>query len=169
MNYIIRFILKPLSLVPAILVLATIFSFSSQTSDESSNVSNGVSGKIVAFADKALDLQLTTAQTQRVVNKIEHPIRKIAHFSEYFLLAVCIAFPLHIYGLRGFGIIIIGIILCFGFASFDEIHQLFVNGRSGQLRDVFIDSCGALSGLILAKLAAYIIRKCIFEPLKSTK
>ena len=33
------------------------------------------------------------------------------------------------------------------YASTDEIHQLFVPGRSGMVRDVFIDSIGGIIGV----------------------
>ena len=35
------------------------------------------------------------------------------------------------------------------YAISDEIHQLFVPGRSGQVRDVLIDSAGSLLGIII--------------------
>mgnify|MGYP000059507674 CR=1 FL=1 len=38
----------------------------------------------------------------------------------------------------------------FCYASTDEFHQLFVPGRSGQVRDVLIDSCGAAIGVLIA-------------------
>ena len=31
----------------------------------------------------------------------------------------------------------------------DEIHQLFVPGRSGEIRDVCIDSLGVITGIII--------------------
>jgi VanZ family protein len=33
-------------------------------------------------------------------------------------------------------------ILCFLYACSDEIHQLYVPGRSGNIKDVFVDSIG---------------------------
>ena len=35
------------------------------------------------------------------------------------------------------------------YAISDEIHQLFVPGRAGQVRDVLIDSAGSFLGIIL--------------------
>ena len=35
------------------------------------------------------------------------------------------------------------------YAATDEIHQLFVPGRSGQVRDVLIDSCGVFIGVMV--------------------
>lgn len=34
------------------------------------------------------------------------------------------------------------------YAITDEIHQLFIPGRSGEIRDVCIDSLGVLTGII---------------------
>ena len=39
-------------------------------------------------------------------------------------------------------------ILC---AFFDEFHQLFVDGRSGQIKDVLIDSMGAFVTLLILR------------------
>jgi hypothetical protein len=38
------------------------------------------------------------------------------------------------------------------YAVSDEIHQTFVPGRAGQLRDVLIDSCGVLAGICIIKV-----------------
>ena len=75
------------------------------------------------------------------------------------------ALPLYVYGIRGIWLILTGSIFCFGFAAFDEMHQLFVNGRSGQIKDVILDSSGALTGIISVRILGYIFRKCIFEPI----
>ena len=43
------------------------------------------------------------------------------------------------------------------YAVLDEWHQTFVSGRSGQLRDICIDSAGALTGVFLAAAATALI------------
>jgi VanZ family protein len=48
-------------------------------------------------------------------------------------------------------VIIITIIFVFLYACSDEIHQLFVPGREGAIRDVIIDTCGGIT-LVLIKL-----------------
>ena len=40
----------------------------------------------------------------------------------------------------------------FIYACIDEIHQLFIPGRGSQIRDVLIDSIGAIMGLIFINL-----------------
>ncbi|MDE6621114.1 MAG: VanZ family protein [Lachnospiraceae bacterium] len=164
-KFLMRLILKPLSFIPAILMMYVIFSFSAQDGTASSNLSYSVSYKAVSFADRALDLELTDAQVSRCIRKIHLYIRKIAHFTEYFLLAITIAFPLYVYGIRGIWLIVAGGILCIGYASLDELHQYFVSGRNSSVRDVIIDSCGSLVGILFVRIFGYIGRKTVFEPL----
>jgi VanZ family protein len=142
-----------------------IYSFSAQDANESSNLSQGVSYKAILIVDQKLDLGLTDKQITRCINKIHHYVRKIAHFSEYFLLAVSISIPLYVFGVRGIWLVLVACVFCVAFASSDEFHQLFVSGRSASVRDVLIDSSGSLVGVIFVRIFGYIIRKTIFEPL----
>lgn len=164
-KFILRFILKPLSFIPALLMMYIIFSFSSQDGTTSSNLSYRVTYKAVSMADDALDLELTDKQIARCIRKIHYYVRKLAHFSEYFLLAVSIAVPLYVYGIRGIWLVLTAGILCVGFAALDEFHQYFVQGRGCSVRDVLIDSCGSLIGILFVRILGYIGRKTIFEPL----
>lgn len=164
-----RFLIRILSFIPAIIMMYIIFSFSAQDGVASSNLSYRVSHDIVSTADRALDLELTERQISRCISQIHFYVRKFAHFSEYLLLAVSIAVPLYIYGVRGIWLVIIAEILCAGFASLDEFHQLFVEGRGASVRDVLIDSCGALLGILIVRILGYTFRKTIAEPLKNRK
>lgn len=47
----------------------------------------------------------------------------------------------------------------FFYACTDEFHQLFVNGRSGQLLDIFIDTLGAIFGVAILILLQKIIKR----------
>ncbi|MDE7477360.1 MAG: VanZ family protein [Lachnospiraceae bacterium] len=163
MKILLRFILKPLSFVPALLMMYIIFSFSAQDGTTSSNLSYKVSYRAVSIADQALDLDLTEKQISRCISKIHYYVRKLAHFTEYFLLAISVAFPLYVYGIRGIWLVITGGILCTGFAALDELHQYFVRGRGCSVRDVIIDSCGSLIGILFVRMIGYIGRKTIYE------
>lgn len=46
------------------------------------------------------------------------------------------------------------------YAATDEIHQLFVSGRSGRITDVLIDGCGAVAGTLIILLISRIIVMC---------
>lgn len=161
-----RFMIKLLSFVPALIMMYIIFSFSAQTGTASSRLSYKVSYKVVSAADNALDLELTDQQISRCIRKINYYIRKFAHFTEYFLLAVSISVPLYVYGIRGIWLVMTAGILCAGFAALDEFHQLFVQGRGASVKDVLIDSCGSLIGIVFVRIFGYIVRK-VLDDLKA--
>ncbi len=74
-------------------------------------------------------------------------VRKTAHFIEYFVLGILSLNCIKNYTKNK--IVIMSLIFCIICASLDEFHQVFVPGRAGALKDVLIDSLGALSGIIL--------------------
>lgn len=85
-------------------------------------------------------------------------IRKAAHVSEYAALGFLSAFAFA-YTFRQAKLFYGGIIFTFLYAVSDEIHQLFVPGRSGQVRDVLIDLGGALLGVLCLGICYLIWRK----------
>jgi len=115
--------------------------------------SNGKSTDIIAiFIEDTLEITneygITNSNPNaeklaRVSKLINPPIRKVIHASVYFVLAFFIMILMNIifehkkYLLT----LIISLILCVGFAVSDEYHQTFVDGRTGQVMDVIIDSC----------------------------
>lgn len=64
-----RFVLKPLSFVPAIFVMYMIFRLSAQDGATSSQLSLKVSHKIVVTADKILKKDFTEEQVEHYVKK----------------------------------------------------------------------------------------------------
>jgi len=164
-KHLLRFLLKPLSFVPALCVMYMIYSFSAQDGAVSSQLSYKVSSRIVTTAEEVLSLDLTAAQRTAYIDHIHFYVRKTAHFSEYLLLAATIAFPLYVYRIRGIWLVLIAGAFCVGFAGLDEYHQSFVAGRAASRRDVFIDSCGAFTGIIITQIICFIGRKTIFRPL----
>lgn len=152
MKKLIIYLLKPFSFLPAVFVMYMIFSFSSQTGVDSGNLSHEISYKIVSAADRLLDKNLEEYEKQRYTDKIELPVRKLAHMTEYCILAICISFPLYVYGVRGILLLIFAGIFCVGFACTDEFHQSFVAGRGPSKKDVMIDSIGAFFGILLVQI-----------------
>lgn len=49
--------------------------------------------------------------------------------------------------------------LATAYAATDEVHQIFVAGRSGMFTDVLLDSAGVLAGVLLGLLIWHIARK----------
>ena len=83
-------------------------------------------------------------------------VRKAAHFSEYALLG----FFMGLLFVRrdGRSRFFLPALACLTAAAIDESIQLFVSGRAGQVRDVCIDMCGALSGLAIALTVLAVAR-----------
>ena len=164
-----RFVLKPMSFIPAIIMMILIFNFSAQDADVSSDLSYKVGVKVLTVANEKLDKGWTTVQIEKLSLASQFYIRKTAHFTEYFLLAVSVAFPLYVYGVRGLWLVLYAGGFCVAYACLDEYHQSFVAGRSPQKRDVFIDSCGVLLGVITTRIVGWTGRMTIFRPLSNRK
>lgn len=160
-----RNVLKPLSFLPAIIAMYMIFQFSAQDGVTSADLSYKVSHKIVVFADTHMDLKLSSSEILHYTDRIHFYVRKTAHVTEYFILAMAIAFPLYVYKVRGLALVFLATIFCVGFAGLDEYHQSFVAGRGATYKDVCIDSIGILPGIYLVRIIGFIGRKTIFRPL----
>ena len=144
-------LLKPLSFLPAILMMYVIYSFSAQTGEVSGQLSYKISYKIVETKNQLLNENKSSAELAVSADTIHFYVRKAGHMTEYFLLAAAISFPLYVYGVRGIWLVILAGIICVGFAGLDEYHQSFVADRGPSLRDVGIDSIGALIGILMVQ------------------
>jgi len=51
------------------------------------------------------------------------------------------------------------IFCCFLYAISDEIHQLFIVGRNGNVVDVLIDTCGSMFGIFLLLIISKLLHK----------
>lgn len=143
-----------LTFLPAILWMVFIFGFSKDTGDASSSLSLTITSKIVDIIEYNKDI--TEYEYNNLVEMLHTPVRKAAHMTEYAILAILICIPLIIntnvqnIKIRDYGqIFLIAFIICIIYAVTDEIHQLFVPGRTGKITDVLIDSVGALCGVLV--------------------
>lgn len=149
--------------VLSVLWMAVIFGFSSRDAEESTVQSNSVTELLIKIFEKDYDT-LSDAQKQALVEKYDGIIRKTAHFGIFAVLGMLVYFTAG--SLRWIPVFLlkpayISLPCCIVFAITDELHQMFVPGRSCQIKDVLIDSSGALCG-ILAAIAAVLTAKKIF-------
>lgn len=70
-------------------------------------------------------------------------IRKSAHFFLYFILGILVLNAIS--GIRKAWLV--SLLFCLLYACTDEVHQLFVIGRSGELKDVLVDFIGSILGI----------------------
>ena len=140
--------------------MSLIFYLSAQVAEESSNLSEGITDRIVETIDRlhGVDLGLN-------FDAANHIIRKNAHFFIYLVLGVLVLNALISSGLKGSRAMFFALMISIVYAVSDEVHQLFVPGRGGQFKDVVIDSCGAALGIFifnwLIGLDIFIVEKCL--------
>ena len=82
-------------------------------------------------------------------------LRKTAHFSVYLVLGILVLNFLKEFRLKH--ILVIALIICCFYSISDEYHQTFVPGRSGEVRDVCIDTAGAFTGISIGELVLYVL------------
>ena len=130
--------------------MAVIFMLSQQPASISSGQS-GVFVEQLRHIAPSVDQQLLTFL-----------VRKGAHIFAYFVLGILTFNALWRVDLSKLKFnypVGLSIIVCALYAVSDEFHQLFVSGRSGELRDIMIDSCAAIVGVVIISIFVRILQK----------
>lgn len=126
-----------------------IFYLSHQPASASNELSTGITVIVVETVEKV------TALSSYSLDSLNHVLRKSTHFVAYFGLALILWLALDRSKKR--------YLYAWGFATLyavtDEFHQLFVDGRGGQAKDVAIDSLGAATAMLLLYSANKLVRK----------
>lgn len=136
---------KIISYILLIIWLFIIYYFSNQTGDISGDISSGIIYKTIEFVYNLFSID--TSNLKEFVLIIHNPLRELMHLLEYLILSLLIVNLLKQYGIKN--VILASIMLCFIYSVSDEIHQLFVPGRTFQYLDIFMDVIGAVIGAIL--------------------
>ena len=155
---------KPLSFLPALALMYMIYSFSAQSGETSSSLSFKASRKIVQAVNVVTQQHWEDWEIDSHAGQIHSIVRKAAHVTEYYLLAIAVSFPLYVYGVRGILLMLLAGVICVGYACADEYHQSMVSGRAASARDVLIDSMGIFLGVILTRLIGWSGRMAITGP-----
>ncbi len=146
----------------ALLWMVVIFHYSSKTAVESTQDSMAVGMAIGRLFVADYD-ELPESEQYAIAKSIEHPIRKTAHAMEYAVLGLLLTLGLYInknYALKRYYVcrnLLCPWLLATFYACTDELHQLFVSGRSGQVTDVCIDSGGAMFGVLCGVMLMLMI------------
>ena len=173
-------------LILMLLWMALIFFYSSRQADVSAEDSGriGITLGRIFISDFE---EWPEEEQQEFAARIDHPVRKTAHAAEYavlgFLAAGACAGTAGSAGTsRSSGMagssgvaesagtgngawrkfrkeMFLPWFIAALYAASDEIHQLFVPGRSGQLSDVILDSAGALAGVAAFTVLWWLINR----------
>lgn len=140
--------------LPAVLWMGFIFFLSHQEAGSSSQLSSGITRTLFNIINSTLpwlDLEL---------DFFHFLVRKGAHFTAYLILGILLAKAMKPLDRKTYFSIFL---LCVLYAISDEFHQTFVSGRSGEVRDVLIDSTGSLTGILVYAGASLISVKRRFQ------
>lgn len=138
-------LLKILSIVLLVFWMLLIFYFSNQPSVSSNNSSSFIVDYIDYFFN-IFNINISLSN----YNFINFVIRKLAHVFLFFVLFLLSYNMFKKFNLKNK--IIYSLIFSVFYAVTDEFHQLFVVGRSCELKDIFIDSLGIFIGYLLIKV-----------------
>lgn len=150
-----------------VLWMIRIFVFSSANGTESQSQSTNAIASIISITLKITNkLTLTDEHPSeeriyQAAEVLDGPARKLMHQAEYFILALLVMILANIllnynkYVLS----FIITLVICIVFAGFDEFHQTFISGRTGQLKDVIVDTTGMIYAIIIYSTYYYTYKK----------
>lgn len=146
---------KKIFLLLAILWMGVIFWFSSRNAELSAMDSTRIGRAIADMLAKGFTGWDESAKEAFVLS-VDHAVRKTAHFLEYMILGIFLSGVFAEYRMRPLRwmkrVWISGTL----YAVTDELHQIFTPGRSCQLSDVILDSCGVAAGILLALLVLWL-------------
>lgn len=131
--------------------MGLIFYFSHQPSVQSDSVSNGMMEKIIDILEIVTNHRFNDNEIENIYKYGITPLRKCAHLTIYFVLGMLTYSLLKQYDFNNNELIILSILFCMLYACSDEIHQLFIYGRSGETKDVLIDTFGSFLGVFMSK------------------
>jgi len=127
--------------------LAFIWGNSLVSGEDSGNLSGG----IMAWVNSFLGLDETGAAL------LHHLIRKAAHFTEFACLGALLAWRCRLSGEKHAALL--PALLSMAAAVTDESIQLFTPDRGPRLTDVWIDTAGAVTGIMLLLLGHHLMKK----------
>lgn len=147
-----------LSVLLVLAVMAAIFFFSSQTGGESGGLSEAIVTALLRMFRPGFD-RLPAYELAALYETWGFWVRKAAHFTEFAALGLAWRLLLDQFRCVALPALLWAWLLSTLYAVTDEVHQMFVDGRAPAVRDVCIDSAGALCGVLVMMLLLWLIRR----------
>ncbi len=141
-------------------LMVTIFCFSAQPAEISQNTSDGFFATVEAIVAKLYGGAVPPTVDAMLLD-FHAILRKLAHGFVYFLLGGCLtaSFCCTLFFKKLWKKGLCAASIAVFYAITDEVHQLFVPGRSGEVRDVLIDSLGVLVGVSIMLFSVALAKK----------
>ena len=132
-----------------VLWMGIIFSLSNQPAIDSTELSDGFISNTIGNVYKFFNKNISSDELNEIKVKYTHPVRKMAHFTIYMILGILVTLLVREYNVSFNKCLFISLLVCLLYSISDEVHQLFVIGRSGEIRDVLIDTSGSFIGIFI--------------------
>lgn len=142
-----------------VLLYAIIFSFSAQDGEESGGLSHYIAEKCVELFNSMTGKRWSQVVVDGWTAYWEHPIRKLAHFSEYACMGILVYILWRPWKARNKRLYLLAVLWVAVSAAGDEFHQLFVPGRYGSPADVLLDTFGGMFGVWVCVMAELLREK----------
>ncbi len=161
-----------------IIWMITIFLFSNQDGMESENTSDIITNRLVnETIENNIEIEENVDNTnneninnsvnvakynyefEMYKGEVRLVVRKSAHFIIYLVGGFLLFNFFRTYNISLRNQIIYAILGIILYASSDEFHQLFVNGRTARVEDVLLDTLGAIVGILLNLICLKIVYK----------
>ena len=136
-----------------LVLMILIFSFSAKNGTSSAGMSIGYAKELARILSFFGFFQIHSNADLMMHAEVVHTfVRKTAHFTEYAVLGFFTYKAVSCDVKDRKKAVLIAQLISTGYASTDEIYQLFVPGREGKVFDVMIDSCGAFCGIMVSMI-----------------
>ncbi len=161
-----KYILTLIAILWALLIFYASSKDSATSNTHSKYVVFLIVEKGVKITNKMSITNITSDQEiNMLVNKLNKPLRKVAHFAIYFVLGIILYYTFISFGLPKKSIFIV-FALCFIYSLTDEYHQTLIFGRTGRFLDCIIDTLGAMCGCLLGLIVYKLYKKYNISKLK---
>ncbi len=150
-----------------LLWIGGIYKLSSMNTSNSNGKSSGIIGVFIEDTLEVTnkygitDSHPDETKLEKASQLLNRPLRKVMHASVFFVLAFMIIFVTnYLFHNKKYVIsAIIALVLVILAASFDEFHQTFVDGRTGAVKDVLIDTAGGITGILFYGSYYFVYRR----------
>ncbi|MBR4026926.1 MAG: VanZ family protein [Lachnospiraceae bacterium] len=167
-------------LVLTVVWMIIIFCFSAQPGDDSGDLSGSITHLAMQVINTVFQCGWNEIKVLELTEVWHFPIRKLAHMTEFGILALLCygaggiyygayerkSMELFMAGKRTSAMptyhvvrMIGAFLIAFLYACSDEFHQLFVPDRAGLLIDVLVDTVGVIIALLLLQIMLTIFGK----------
>ncbi len=142
-----KILFRILLTISTIIIFLVIYNFSNQDGEESEGQSRVIANEIINKAEKIRKKEY--ANREEKINEFDHVTRKLAHFSLYTIAGISLMLLLNTFELKKIYKFVISVLIGFTYACSDEIHQMFIPGRTAYFTDILIDTAGIIFGCLL--------------------